>query len=216
MEDFFAAKLASDEEEGEHSEEEEEKEKDKVKSKKKSTAKKSKSSTPSKGSDSVSEKEVLMQVTKRKTPSRSKSAPMEAHHVAIEDRYLAAVDCFRRMLSDAPSDEDIYKLSSIVQPATFEKGATIIDNEKEQEACIYFIRRGKAETLQQGRYALMYLPGMHVGDELFLDAKRKKKTTGKARDKVTADTKVICGVVRIRDYYEVFGDEYEDTAKNLG
>ena len=210
LEDFFAAKLADEEETAE-----EEKANEKKKTKKKST-KKSKSSTPSNGSDSDSDKEVLMEVTKRKTPAKSKSAPLESHHVAIEDRYLAAVDCFRRTLSAAPSDEDIYKLNSIVQSVTFEKGETIIDNEQEQEACIFFIRRGKAETLRQGRYALMFLPGMHVGDELFLDAKRKKKTTGKARDKVTADTKVICGVVRIRDYYEVFGDEYEDTARSLG
>ena len=133
----------------------------------------------------------------------------------LDARHFDAVKAFDRKGDTRLKREEMLKLSRIVRYETFAKGETIIEPDTEKEAMIYFLRKGKVHSWE-GRRVMIVTPGTHFGEHVFLDAKQKKRTTGKTGPKrFTAEEECLCAIVRIQDYYEAFGDDFTLTATIL-
>ena len=134
--------------------------------------------------------------------------------IPIDARSVSAVEAFDRKREKPLKLDEVLKLSSAIQNVTFAKGETIVVPDTEQEAAVYFLREGRVHS-QEGRQIMLLTSGTHFGERIFMDARKKKTTTGKSPEKITAEADCICGVLWIREYFEAFGDKYKDTAAAL-
>ena len=134
--------------------------------------------------------------------------------IPIEARCLHAVKAFERKPFKPLKHEEILNLSSLLRNVSFSKGETIIEADTEKEAAVYFLRDGVVHSFL-GREILLLTSGTHFGESLFEDAKKKKQTTGKGPERVVAEKDCVCGILRIRDYFEAFGMKYKDTVGEL-
>lgn len=128
--------------------------------------------------------------------------------IPIEGRTIHAVLVLQRKSGKLLTDIEILMLSRRVKDQFYAAGETILHQGVESEAAIFFVRQG-AVLSEQGRIALISSEGSHFGEDLFEAAKECKRITAISHVKAVAKDDCVCGILSIRDYYEVFGDEYE-------